>query len=176
MTQQFSQEFGADSRSMPGLLKKNCLGSARQTRGFLICCAARQPSRRAYRCGSNWARGCKPGSSLVRQLKFCWTSDWIRPCEVFLIVARASISPLMARGRPRHRPCRRCRGFIEMNYFFMLSRYLVHAAMPASAAFSSTPWGNPATPTAPTKRLPTDNGRPPPTRYTSPGYMFMMPK
>jgi hypothetical protein len=62
------------------------------------------------------------------------------------------------------------------NYFFMSSRYLFHAAMPASAAFSSMPWGSPATPTAPTNRLPIPSGTPPPTRYTSPGYMFMMPK
>jgi len=49
-------------------------------------------------------------------------------------------------------------------YFFMLARNLFHAAMPAWAAFSSTPWGNPATPTAPTNRFPTPKGNPPPTR------------
>src|SRR4029434_5118256 len=56
------------------------------------------------------------------------------------------------------------RGSLRQGYFFILARNLFHAAMPASAAFSSTPWGNPATPTAPTKRLFTDSGRPPPTR------------
>jgi len=49
-------------------------------------------------------------------------------------------------------------------YFFIVSRSFIQAAIPARADFSSTPSGNPATPTPPTSWPSTASGTPPPTR------------
>src|SRR5262245_12691817 len=49
-------------------------------------------------------------------------------------------------------------------YFFTVSRNFIQAAIPARADFSSTPSGNPATPTPPTSWPSTASGTPPPTR------------
>lgn len=49
-------------------------------------------------------------------------------------------------------------------YLFMVARNFIQASIPAWADFSSTPCGNPATPTPPTRTPSRASGTPPPTR------------
>ena len=68
--------------------------------------------------------------------------------------------------RPRRRAAEERDEFASSHcgYFFTVSRNFIQAAIPARADFSSTPSGNPATPTPPTSWPSTASGTPPPTR------------